>query len=479
MTDLILTAAQMRRADAYTINELGVSSETLMYRAGKAVAEETAKVARELGVKTVTVVCGTGNNGGDGFVCARELLSRGLDVEVYALSGELSADCKREKDRYNGRYSQHICGAIVVDCIFGTGLNRKVSGEAADVINIINASGAFVISADIPSGLNGDDGLAEGAAVKADITVAIGELKFGCFLNDGLDFCGKTVKADIGIKLPDGDYAKTNAFGFDGYFPARKRNSHKGVYGTATLIAGSEKYLGAAALAAGAALKSGCGFVKLVGGNAVKLALAAEFPQVIFCDEADINSQSIAFGSGLGCNAETYESLRFILENYCGKLVVDADGLNAAAEFGKDIFKNKKCEAVITPHVKEFSRLTGLSVAEILKNPVGLARAFAEEYGVTVLLKSASSVICGKDGVFLNVRGTSALSKGGSGDMLAGFLCGTLARGLNVFDGAVCAAQTLGFAAEIASAEKTDYCATAEDIIKNLHFSVKKFTESA
>ena len=478
MTDFILTTAQMRRADAYTINEKGVTSETLMTRAGVALAREAAKAAGVLGVKNITVVCGTGNNGGDGFVCARVLEKLGFEVELYALPGELSADCAREKNRYKGRYSQDIRGAIVVECIFGTGLTRKVTGDAAAVIYKINASGAFVISADIPSGLNGDNGLIEGAAVRADVTVAVGELKFGCFLNDGLDLCGKVVKADIGIALPEDNYAKTNALGFDGYFPARKRNSHKGSYGTAALVVGSEKYLGAAALAVGAALKSGCGFVKLASDGELKRALAAKFPQVIYESELDLSAESVAFGSGLGCNPSTYEKLRFILENYGGKLVVDADGLNAAAKYGKQIFKSKKCLTVITPHIKEFSRLTGASVEEINGDPVRFARAFADEYGVTVLLKSASSVICGAEGTFLNVRGTTALAKGGSGDMLAGFLCGTLARGLGAYEGAVCAAQTLGLAAEIASKEKTDYCATAADIMKNLHFSVKKFIKS-
>lgn len=476
--DTILTNAEMRAADEYTINNLGISSEVLMHRAGAAIADEVEAAAKNLNACEVIVVCGTGNNGGDGYVCASELLKRGINVKVFAFDGRLSPDCEREKSGYKGAYSSHISGSIIVDCIFGTGLCRDISGEYLSVIEKINSSGALVVSADIPSGLNGDNGLIQGAAVNADLTVAIACIKSGMLLNDGLDCCGKIVVKDIGITLPKEKYIAANYSGAaTGFFPKRRRNTHKGSFGTASLIAGSDKYYGAAVLATKAALKSGCGYVKLKTSEKIKSAMAVKLPQVIYADEIDLNSSAIAIGMGCGVDKNVYESIKYILGNYRGKLLIDADGLNSLAKYGLEVLKNKKCEVLLTPHIKEFSRLTESSVEDIITNPVNLSARFAREYGVTLLLKSCTSIITDGKNTFINVKGNSSLAKGGSGDILSGFICGSLARGLDIFNGAICGAQTLGIAAEIASMDKTDYCATAADIIENLHFSVKRLTE--
>ncbi len=249
------------------------------------------------------------------------------------------------------------------------------------------------------------------------------------------------------------------------FYPARPRNSHKGTYGSACIIAGSDKYIGAAALASRAALMSGCGYVKLVTSEKVKLALAAHIPQVIFLGEADLKSQSIAVGMGCGKSNELYTLIKFLLAEYKGTLIIDADGLNSLAEYGKEVLKEKSCKVILTPHAAEFARLT-----------TETAESFAKEFGVIVLLKGADSIITDGVRTEVNTRGTTALAKAGSGDMLAGYICGTAARGIDAFGAACCGAFTLGLAAEISSAEKTDYCATAEDIIKNLHFAVKQLT---
>lgn len=472
--DKVLTNAQMRAADAYTINIKGVSSAELMRRAGVAIAEEVEKLAKT----DVLVVCGTGNNGGDGYVCAEELRKRGLAVKVYACDGKLSPDCEREKNSYKGGYSRDIRGAIIVDCLFGTGLSREITGEFKEITEKINSSEAYVVSADIPSGLNGDNGQIMGCAVKADATIAVAEYKAGMFLGDGIDLCGKIIKKDIGITCPENDYAFLNCPQYmRGFYPKRRRNSHKGTYGSVNLVVGSDKYIGAAALATEGALKSGCGYVKVTTTEKVINCLAPKFPQAIYCNEVLYNSEALAVGSGCGATEELYGTVKNILSNYYGKLLIDADGLNALAKFGVQILKEKNCEVLITPHVKEFSGLTRKSVDEILSDPIAVAKSFAEEFGVTVLLKGAASIVTDGKKTVLNTTGTTALSKGGSGDILTGFACGTMARGLSSFDAAVCAAYTLGLAAEIASEEKTDYCATAKDIIKNLHYSVKRLTD--
>ena len=431
----VLTVAQMRQADSYTINQLNIPSETLMRRAGIAIADEVAAVADKKSANKILVVCGTGNNGGDGYVCAEELKSRGYDVTVYAMEGNLSADCARERAAYGGTYAEEISADIIVDCLFGTGLCRTVSGEYAQVIEKINQSGSYVISADIPSGLNGDNGKAEGCAVNADITVAIAENKSGYFLNDGPDYCGTVIKRDIGITCPETDYMQIfEDCDIKKFYPKRRRKSHKGTYGTAQLIAGSERYIGAAALAAEAALKSGCGYVKLNTYSQNRFSLATKLPQVIFSDDIDFSADCIAVGSGCGVSEDLYKTIQKILRIYSGTLIIDADGLNSLAKFGVEILKDKKCNVIITPHIKEFSRLSNFSVGEILSDPITHARNFANKYNVTVLLKSAVSVLTDGTRVILLHRGNSALAKGGSGDILFGFACGTAARGVDGFN---------------------------------------------
>ncbi|MDE6667041.1 MAG: NAD(P)H-hydrate dehydratase [Clostridia bacterium] len=475
--EIVLSNAQMRLSDAYTIEKNDVSSAELMHRAGVAIAAEAENTAKTLKTDEILVICGTGNNGGDGFVCAEELRSRGFNVAVYALEGKLSADCQREKLAYKGRYLRHIWGAIIIDCIFGTGLDRNIAGEIYTLIEEINSFGAFVISADIPSGLSGDNGKVMGIAVNANKTVAIAEYKLGHFLNDGLDFCGEVVKKDIGICVPQEAQCYTQIYSdedVEKFFAERKRNSHKGTFGTVNLIAGSKKYIGAAALSLQSALMSGCGIVKLTTAEEVKFALAFKYPQAIYSDEVDLAANAIAVGMGCGATLELYGIIKNILKEYEGTLLIDADGLNALSKCGAEILKDKKCAVVLTPHLKEFSRITGKTVEEISSDPVSCAESFAREYGVTLVLKSASTVITDGKNTVINVRGSTALSKGGSGDILSGFLSGTLARGLNPFEASVCACYTLGLSAEISSAEKTDFCATAYDIIKNIHNAVKR-----
>lgn len=474
----VLTVAQMRTADLYTINQLNIPSQTLMCRAGLAIADEVAAAAEKIHAMKILVVCGTGNNGGDGYVCAQELKTRGFNVAVYAIDGSFSADCAREKAVYSGKYSEKISADIIVDCLFGTGLCRTVSGEYAKVIEKINQSGAYVISADIPSGLNGDRGLAEGCSVKADITVAIAENKVGYFLNDGPDYCGRIIKKDIGITCPEDAYAQIfEDCDIKEFYPKRRRNTHKGTFGTAQLIVGSDRYIGAAVLSAEAALKSGCGYVKLNTNLQNRTTLAAKLPQIIFADDIDFSADCVAVGSGCGVSENLYQTIQKLLKEYSGTLIIDADGLNSLAKYGVKILKDKKCSVILTPHIKEFSRLSKLPVHDILSDPVTYARNFANEYKVTVLLKNAVSVLTDGERVFLLHRGNSALAKGGSGDMLLGLACGTAARKVDGFNAVAVASYTLGLAAEICAEERTEYCVTSKDLIKNIHVAVKSLTD--
>ncbi len=458
---------QMRQADQHTIKNFGISSEKLMKRAGCAIAEEAQRVYEEKGAKSVLVVCGTGNNAGDGYVCATELIKRGIPCSVYQLEGKFSQDLEREWTRYTGAFAHKIQGDIIIDCLFGTGLSRPVEGSFKQAVEDINASGAYVISADIPSGISGNNGLVFGCAVKADLTVAIQEFKLGHFLADGPDYCGKVVRKDIGIKsnIIKGTVSMYSPEDIKAFFPQRRRNSHKGTYGTACLVVGSDKYLGAAALATTGALRSGCGYTKVATSKAVREAIVSSLPQAIYMDNYDPNAACILVGCGCGVSKDLYALICNLLATYKGTLVIDADGLNTLAEYGPSPLIEASCKVVITPHVKEFARIAGMDDAFwVSVDPVGKAKAIAKEYGCTVLLKSSSSVITDGERTAVNFTGNSALAKGGSGDMLAGFIAGSIARGLEPYDACVASSYILGKAAEIASERWTEYCVTAKDV---------------
>lgn len=473
-----LTNAQMRMCDESTIKG-GVSSETLMTRAGEAIADEVVKLIGKNNERSVTIVCGTGNNGGDGYVCARVLSGRGIRVKVFAIDGRLSSDCAREKGRYKGEYTDEVCANIIVDCIFGTGLSRDINGKFAEVIEKINSQKkSLVVSADIPSGINGDDGRVCAAAVKADITVAIAHEKLGCVFGDGKDYCGKAIVKDIGIEPCLGAAVIFEREDIAKLFPKRKLNSNKGTYGSACVIAGCGKYFGAPVLSVSSALRSGCGYVRAVVPQELKAPLAVSYPQAIYGEEPYEKADCIAVGMGCGNTEETYKTVVSLLNTYKGKLIIDADGINALARYGADILKGAACDVLITPHIKEFSRLSGLSAEEIKAAPVKAAQNFAREYGVIVHLKDASSVTCDGVNAYISDNGCSALAKGGSGDILAGLACGYAARGLSLVQAIVCARYVLGLSSELCAEEYGEECTTSKELVASLHKAVKEIKGS-
>lgn len=481
-----LSAAQMRACDRYTIEKKGVLSLTLMERAGHALVKEVQKAFSALGVNEVLVVCGGGNNGGDGFVAARLLSEAGADVQVLCMAEKFSADCAAMKERFKGEVLGRIPRRrypVILDCIFGTGLSRPVEGQALALIRFINASAAFVIAADVPSGLNGDNGLAMGECVRADVTVCIGGYKHGLFLNDGGEYCGAVVAAEIGI---DTSVAAGAFLAEDkdvaAFFPERKRNTHKGSYGKVSIVAGSRAYSGAALLAASAALRGGAGYVELCVPAGMFFAYAGRIPEVIltsFCGEENfvfseddlekiLSSQCIVLGMGMGVGLEVYKMIQYLLTRYTGRLVLDADALNSLARYGTDVLKEKKCTVLLTPHVKEFSRLSGLSVPEIVALGADAPREFAEKYGVSVLLKNAVSVLYGGGKTFFNVRGSVCQAKGGSGDVLSGVIGSIAAQGRSPVEAALAGSYLCGVAGELCERQSGQYSVTAGDVIARI-----------
>ena len=464
----ILTVEQMRHADEYTIHNLGVSQEELVNRAGRAVADEIMK--RFIGGR-VLVCVGKGNNGADGKVVA-DILSKlhGFSVNTLTVSNGILKLFDKKYD-------------IIVDCIFGTGLNREVGGVYKTVIEKINSSGAYVISCDIASGLNGDTGRTMGIAVKANLTVTIQEFKLGHFLNDGPTYSGEVVAKDIGISIWEDDcikkFSNTDA---NKCFPKRKLNVNKGNFGKACIFGGSKKYLGSICLSALSlsSLKVGAGYAYLVVPESLLNLYALKVPECILltCKDVDgfldldfdllkslLGFDCIAFGMGVGNTEKVYEILKFLLLNYKGKLVIDADGLNALSTFGVEILKNKSCAVVLTPHIGEFARLCNVNKDLILNNTIMYAKEFAKKYDVIVLLKNSVSVITDGQEVFLNTTGTPAMAKAGSGDVLSGIICGVAARTEDLMQAVVSSAYIFGRAGEIADKKSNEYSVIATDII--------------
>ncbi len=486
----VLTNSQMQEADGYTVHEMGMPPSVLMGGAGSALADEVKRFGKQ---GKALCVCGGGNNGGDGFVCARILRSGGWSVDIVCFAKKFSPDCQaqyRKWEALGGEVLTKIPNepyAVVVDCLFGTGFHGKAEGKAEEAILAINAlkkKGAVVLSADIPSGLNGENGVAKGAVVQADITLCIGELKAGVLLADGIDCAGEVKRADIGIHLPRTDYAALiDRELAKAWLPLRKKNSHKGSYGKAAIVAGSVEYTGAAYLSAAACLKGGVGYTTLFAPEELLPLYALKAPEMLlrpsskggryaFNEESLrplLAYDSVAYGMGMGESEEVYKGLAWLIENYEGKLLLDADGINSLAKYGKlDLLKRKKCALALTPHAKEFSRLSGLSLEEIFEGGVALAQSFAKEYGCTLLLKGATSIITDGEGISLCNAGNSGQAKGGSGDVLSGVIAALLAQGADGYAACGLGAYLAGTAAELAAKETGEYSLTASDILSHL-----------
>lgn len=467
----ILSVQQMRTADKFTIEELGVPQEVLIERAGNAVADV---ILRRFKGGRVLVCIGKGNNGADGKIVAK-ILSKIHGFSVATLN--LSAGMLKIFDK---KYD------IIVDCIFGTGLNREVDGVAKAVIEKINSHGAYVISCDIPSGLNGNNGKVMGMAVKANLTIAIQEYKLGHFLNDAPDYVGEIVCKDIGISVWEEDCVKRiSPLTVNKFFDKRKRNSHKGCYGSALVIGGSKEYSGSILLSANAlaSLKMGVGYSALAVPSTLFDAYVGKVPECLLftfndqnnsCmfDEKDISKilafDCIAIGMGMTVNNGVYGTIKYLINNYSGTLIIDADGLNSISQFGLDVFKNKKANVIITPHVGEFSRLICKSSQDILDDPISYAKDFATKYAVTVVLKSSTSVITDGNEVYINTTGCSGLAKAGSGDVLSGIIAGLTARSEYTFLATIAACFIFGKAGEVVEHEQNAFTMTASDVINAL-----------
>ena len=486
----ILSAIGVNSAEQKAF-KLGITQQSLMERAGYAVFKECT--SRFSPPARVLVLAGRGNNGGDGFVCARYLQDAGFQVRVMVLSGNEALPKLTLLQRQTARR----CGVkifeitpnrslpdfneydLIIDALFGTGLNRPIFGLAASVIDAANKAQAWKLAVDLPSGLDASSLKILGECFLADLTVTFTRPKLPMQLYPTRAFCGEVVIADVGV--PDAVVSSklqllTEKNTPD--LPVRSLHGHKGDYGHAVIVGGSLGKTGASVLAGLSALRAGAGLVTCTLPGSLYNMLAA-YPELMgfYCksstvyiknDTDDIKdflkeSMALGLGPGIGRRSETEAFVRELIAVTEQKLVVDADALYA---LNKEALLSLAGRAVLTPHMGEFAAMAGVDKATLISQRLELALEYAVKYQVCLVLKSSETIITTSDGQqYISEWGTPALSKGGSGDILTGIITALLAQGYSLADAAKLGCRIQGEASRKASEKRAEYAVSPRDIV--------------
>lgn len=510
----ILDAEQMQKADRSAITDFGIPEIVLMENAGIKTVQAICEEFPDVHVRNVLVVCGPGNNGGDGFVIARHLHNIGTTVNVVTTQSAqkyrgVQADNLEILKKMNIPVTEIVSepaiyeamnlanySDVIVDAIFGTGLRKKVEGLYDALINGINSVSAPKVSVDIPSGVDGSTGLVMGCAVKASMTVALASLKIGHVLDPGSQYTGKLYIADISIPrvlLESADFRinLTTEEYVSRKLPKRAAASNKGDFGRALLIGGSALYSGAPRIARDALLRSGAGVSYVLVPDSIVPALKQDGEDAIVsglrqngagcigaCEENIAAAMdfiekrkitAIGMGMGAGDHPETQEFFAALLARIELPVCLDADGLLALKKFREKIAANKKLRLVITPHPKEMAKILGVNPEQVLMERISTCAGYSADNGFVTLLKGHRTIVCSPSGeMYINASGNPAMAKGGMGDALTGLITGLMAAGTDPFHAAVCGAYIHGRAGDIALADIFEYCMTTADLIARI-----------
>lgn len=461
----------------------GIGAELLMERAGRALARAVLDLTGGAYGRRAVVVCGKGNNGGDGFVAARHLARAGVGVRVHVMEAPSPGVAAQNLARLGketparvrefapGRLARDLVEAdVAVDAIFGTGFRGAAEDRWAGAIDELNASRVPIVSADIPSGVDGATGAAPGSAVRAEITVAFGVAKTGALLMPGAEFAGAVRVVDIGFPedLVHPDVFLTEPIDVARVLPARAADTHKRASGHLVVVAGSWDMTGAAALVASAAGRMGAGLVTIAAPESIVPVIQAHLAEAIFLPlpetpggsvashalepvlDALVRADALVVGPGMSTQVQTAGFVRDLVAGSPVPLVLDADGLTAFAGFPGEL-SERKSAAVLTPHAGEFARLLEISVGELDRDRLGYARRLAVEADAVTLLKGSRSIIAEPGGtVRINPTGSAVLATAGTGDVLAGVIGALLARGAAAADAAAAGAYLHGLAGLLA-----------------------------
>lgn len=493
----IYSLKQTREADAHAINTFGIPSMSLMENAGLAIAQRILKLYPE--IKHCTIACGPGNNGGDGLVIARWLVDMDVDVTVILLphprlSTEMQAQLNicRKLELYLLDFDADSLTVddafydtdLIVDALFGSGFKGEISGEAAQLLTLIEDSPAPVLSVDIPSALDADTGNSA-FCVKADHTIALETLKPGYFMNLGPVVCGQLSVAPVGLHL------KTQAMApllykleeSDLVLDYRTRSSHKGVWGKLMIIGATNGFTGATFMATAAALKAGAGYVYVLHRAAQEALFAGRLTEAIYHPVPETRQQlpdsrkvkqllkgatAILIGPGLGQDEWSLKMLELVVQQKDIPVIYDGDALNLLAKHSKLLQETAHALSIYTPHHGEFCRLAQVEKSALMSDPIATLQAWMPESKACVLLKSHYSLIRSCEELYLNSFGNDGLAKAGSGDVLAGLLASFAAQGLPPVISAANASLLLGLTAEKMAQNMATQAITASGVIENL-----------
>jgi len=506
----IASVEEMRLMDRYAIEKLGIAEEILMENAGLAAI---SVLQNKIGIKgrKFVIFCGTGNNGGDGLVVARLIHSGGGKVKVFLLG---------DKNKFRGIAQTNMAiidklpievlklenaaaakkdiahSDMIIDAIFGTGLDRDVAGLAADVIALINNSSRKskkkVLSLDIPSGVNGNTGQIMGTAVRADYTATFGLPKIGNMLYPGYELCGQIFVSHISfppsltesndLQIATNDYVA---------LPKRQAQAYKGSVGDVLFIAGAANYYGAPYFAAMSFMKAGGGYARLAAPQSMIGKLAVKGREIVYLPQEETAAGSIAMkcknklleasakvdmvviGPGLSLQEETVRLVKELAEAIKVPLLIDGDGLTAIAE-NPEILRSRKAATILTPHLGEMARLIGKPAAQISGNKIVVLKEAADNLKATIVLKGAHSLIGYTDGrVYINLSGNSGMATAGSGDVLTGCIAAMYGLGLKPEEATRKGVFLHGLAGDLAAVKKGEDGITARDIMEFLPQALK------
>ena len=495
----VVSPSEMKQIDRKAIFDIGIPGCVLMENAGRGTVQIIKDKFKELRNLNVAIVCGRGNNGGDGFVIARWLKNQGAEPHVFLIGNkeDVKGDAKTNLDiivkmGFNIKEIKESKDIpkfdefnLIVDAIFGTGFKGSVEGIPKEVIDSINNAGIPILAVDIPSGLDASTGNIEGSCIKANYTCTMALPKRGLLLYPGREYVGELHVIDIGVpkELYEGiDLELLESTEMKLLLPKRPPDGHKGSFGRIFMLAGSVGMTGAACLSSLAALKMGAGLVFLGVPESLNSILEEKLTEVItkplpeteaktlgmaafepICDELN-RTDVLVMGPGLGKHEETAKLIKKILAKITIPTIIDADGIN---NLTLNDLKAIKKPIMITPHPGELSRLIGKSVGEIQRDRVEVAKSTAKELNLPVVLKGASTIIAVPDAkTYINPTGCSGLATAGSGDVLTGIIAGLLAQGLSLADAARLGVYIHGLAGDMVADKKTEYGMIASDVLE-------------
>jgi ADP-dependent NAD(P)H-hydrate dehydratase / NAD(P)H-hydrate epimerase len=507
----VVSAEEMRWCDETTINTYGVPGLLLMENAGRGVAEVVKQEFSPLESKHILVICGKGNNGGDGFVVARLLSNSCAHISVLLVGSpsELKGDAKtnfkillvvakKSKGQIDiRRYSKRLLAAfpkpdIIVDAMFGTGFTGSVRKPFADLIEWVNQRQAKIVAVDIPSGIDGTTGVVGNYAIRANLTVTFGYLKSGLLCNQGRELVGSVHVVDIGIPRLVSEDKRLKTFLVEQsdvrlILPKRSIHAHKYNVGKVLVLAGSKGLTGAAALCCTSTLRTGAGAVVLGTPDPVYQVLARKLTEAMVFPLPATSAGTLSLaaldkirerlswadvlvvGPGLSLNSETQQLILKILHEYSGKTLIDADGLNALAVHGISKLHSSHARFILTPHIGEFSRLSRIPSNKVEEHRIEAAREMAKKNGATIVLKGVPTIIASKDGsAILNSTGNPGMATAGAGDVLSGIIAGLWAQGMSDTEAAWTGVYLHGLSGDTIAKKIGERSLVANDIIEYL-----------